>query len=325
MTTTETLNAERQRLEAQRARYRRTGACGGHISPSAPGERCARTTASTAPRGSISTTIRRARAPTAGTRTAWAASATRRSACALRLRCGTAATRSSRSARSGSPATRATTARTSRSTTSTWTPRRATAISRYLYKYPQAAYPYARLVEENARRSRNDPPFSLLDTGVFDESRYWDVEVRYAKASPEEIHIRIIASNRGPEAATLHVLPTLWFRNTWSWGDASGKPQLAEIAAPERRALGGAGRASDARHVSPLRPPSGGDAATPRTRATRSGYGAIPAASPYVKDAFHRYVVNGEKDAVNPEHRGTKFAALPCAHGRSRATRRRSG
>ena len=104
---------------------------------------------------------------------------------------------------------------------------------RYLYKYPQAEYPYARLVEENARRSRNDPPFSLLDAGVFDDGRYWDVEVRYAKAGPEEIHIRVIATNRGPETAMLHLLPTLWFRNTWSWGNPGEKPVLAFEPAPQ--------------------------------------------------------------------------------------------
>ena len=106
---------------------------------------------------------------------------------------------------------------------------------RYLYKYPQAEYPYARLVEENARRSRNDPPFSLLDAGVFDDGRYWDVEVRYAKAGPEEIHIRVIATNRGPETAMLHLLPTLWFRNTWSWGNPGEKPVLAFEPAPKAR------------------------------------------------------------------------------------------
>jgi hypothetical protein len=85
---------------------------------------------------------------------------------------------------------------------------------RYLYKYPQAAYPYDRLVAENRRRGRSDPPFNLLDTGVFNEDRYWDVEVFYAKASATHIYMRIEAHNRGPEPATLHLLPSLWFRNT---------------------------------------------------------------------------------------------------------------
>ena len=100
---------------------------------------------------------------------------------------------------------------------------------RYLYKYPQAAFPYKALLEENARRSRFDAPFNLIDTGVFEQDRYFDVEVFYAKASPDEIHIRIIASNRGPDTAELHLLPTLWFRNTWSWGDGSPKPSIRAI------------------------------------------------------------------------------------------------
>ena len=100
---------------------------------------------------------------------------------------------------------------------------------RYLYKYPQAAFPYKALLEENARRGRFDAPFNLIDTGVFEQDRYFDVEVFYAKASPDEIHIRIIASNRGPDTAELHLLPTLWFRNTWSWGDGSPKPSIRAI------------------------------------------------------------------------------------------------
>ena len=92
------------------------------------------------------------------------------------------------------------------------------AYMKYLYKYPQAAYPYDQLLEENRRRSRLQMEYELVDTGVFDEGRYFDVEVEYAKLDAEDILIRIRISNRGPEAAPLHVLPTLWFRNTWSWG-----------------------------------------------------------------------------------------------------------
>src|ERR1051325_10177781 len=86
-----------------------------------------------------------------------------------------------------------------------------------LYKYPQAEFPYQWLVEENRRRSRTEPEFELLDTGVFNENRYFDVFVEYAKASPSDMLIKITVANRGPEAATCHLLPTLWFRNTWSW------------------------------------------------------------------------------------------------------------
>src|SRR5690606_20758021 len=99
---------------------------------------------------------------------------------------------------------------------------------KYLYKYPQAAYPYETLVSANARRNRHEFEYELLDTGIFDEDRYFDVFVEYAKASPEDILIRITAANRGPAAATLHVLPTLWFRNTWSWYTDAAKPRLAE-------------------------------------------------------------------------------------------------
>ena len=179
---------------------------------------------------------------------------------------------------------------------------------RYLYKYPQAVYPYAWLVQENARRSRDEPPFSLLDTGVFNEGRYWDVEVCYAKAAPDEIHIRIIATNRGPDAATLHLLPSLWFRNTWSWGEASEKPNLnAETPSADTK---WAVRASH---------PVLGDyflygrqQAEPLYTENESNVECLwgtPNPGPYVKDAFHRHVVLDEREAVNPALTGTKFAA----------------
>ncbi|MFN0316400.1 MAG: MGH1-like glycoside hydrolase domain-containing protein [Burkholderiales bacterium] len=188
---------------------------------------------------------------------------------------------------------------------------------RYLYKYPQAEYPYARLVEENRHRSRQEPAFNLQDAGVFGENRYWDVEVRYAKAGAEEIHIRIIATNHGPQTATLHLLPTLWFRNTWAWGaqkDEWGeparttKPVLEGMPAPK-----GAQWALQARHESLgeyfL---YGRHAAQPLYTENESNaqrlWGA-PNGNPYVKDAFHRRVIHGEEGAVNPDKTGTKFAA----------------
>ena len=188
---------------------------------------------------------------------------------------------------------------------------------RYLYKYPQAEFPYSRLVEENRLRSRQDPAFTLLDSGVFDQGRYFDVEVRYAKASPDEIHIRVITTNRGPEAAPIHLIPNLWFRNTWSWGDADAssapsargdKPVLKEMPAPK-----GAKWAVQADH------PTLGTYYLYGRHAATSLYAEnesnaqrlwnVPSASPYVKDAFHRRIVNGEQDAVNPERSGTKFGA----------------
>ena len=100
-----------------------------------------------------------------------------------------------------------------------------------LYKYPQRAFPYHDLVETNGRRSRDEFEYELIDTGIFDESRYFDVFVEYAKAGPDDILVEITAHNRGPEAATLHVLPTLWFRNTWAWGPGGEAPSLAAGAA----------------------------------------------------------------------------------------------
>src|ERR1700730_877330 len=99
-----------------------------------------------------------------------------------------------------------------------------------LYRYPQAEFPYQRLRDENRRRSRLEPEFELLDTGVFAENRFFDVVVEYAKAGQDDILIRIEAFNRGPEAATLHVLPTIWFRNTWSWGHEAARPEMRESA-----------------------------------------------------------------------------------------------
>ena len=98
---------------------------------------------------------------------------------------------------------------------------------KYLYKYPQAAYPYADLIETNRQRGRQSPEYELLDTGVFDEDRYFDVFVEYAKGGPDDLGIRISVTNRGPEEATLHLLPTLWFRNTWTWEERASKPSLS--------------------------------------------------------------------------------------------------
>jgi hypothetical protein len=182
---------------------------------------------------------------------------------------------------------------------------------RYLYKYPQAEYPYAALVQENARRGRLGPPFNLLDTGVFAESRYWDVEVVHAKASATEIHCHIYVHNRGPETAEIHVLPTLWFRNSWSWGgdvDVTERPQMQAVAAPD-----GAAWALSASHPS-LRTYHAYGAQPAELLFTENDSNAerlwgLPNQSPYVKDAFHRRVVAGEEAAVNPALAGTKCAA----------------
>ena len=174
---------------------------------------------------------------------------------------------------------------------------------KYLYKYPQKAFPYEQLLVENRRRGRGQQEFELTDTGVFDDNRYFDVVVEYAKASVEDIVVRIEVANRGPEAAELHVLPTVWFRNTWSWGRGDPRPELhaalenaIELNEPQygRRWL-----------------LSGGSPEllfTENETNTRRLYGYEGGAQ-YVKDGINDYVVRGDVDAVNPAQRGTKAAA----------------
>jgi hypothetical protein len=201
---------------------------------------------------------------------------------------------------------------------------------RMLYKYPQAAFPYAELVAESARRGKLDPEYELLDTGVFDQDRYFDLFIEYAKAGPNDILVRVRAANRGPDAAPLHLLPTLWFRNTWAWDADERRPLLSAAslerpgAAPlaavqaEHWILGTYLLACEAARVSPdERGPDGAPpqpGAEPALLFTENEtnlerlFGA-PNPQPYVKDAFHRAVVGGEPGAVNPERRGTKAAA----------------
>jgi len=176
-----------------------------------------------------------------------------------------------------------------------------------LYKYPQAEYPYSRLVDENLRRSRQEREFELLETGVFEDGRYFDVTVEYAKVAPEDILIRITVENRGPEAAPIHLLPSLWFRNTWSWNEGSERPRLA-------RKREGAGRVILASHPEmdgTYRLACDGE---PELLFTENDsnlerlYGAA-SPSPYVKDSFHEYLINGRQEVVNPLEEGTKAAA----------------
>jgi hypothetical protein len=170
-----------------------------------------------------------------------------------------------------------------------------------LYKYPQAEFPYQRLEEENRRRTRLDPEFELMDTGIFADNRYFDVTMEYAKASTDDVGIRITAVNRGPDAAPLTLLPTLWFRNTWSWKPNAPKPVIHEDAqslVAEHSDLG--------TYVLAFEPTS--DILFTENETNTGRVFGIPNATPYVKDAFHRYVVNGERAAVNPLRRGTKAA-----------------
>ncbi|MCW2244051.1 MGH1-like glycoside hydrolase domain-containing protein [Azospirillum canadense] len=178
---------------------------------------------------------------------------------------------------------------------------------RYLYKYPQAEFPYGRLLFENRLRGRTDPPFGLLDSGVFDDGRYWDVEVTHAKAGPDAIHIRIEAANRGPEPATLHLLPTLWFRNTWSWANNARRPILRAINPPA-----GAAWAIRAEHPElgayHLYGTAPAELLFTENDSNAERLWGIPNATPHVKDSFHRRVVQGETGAVNPAREGTKAA-----------------
>lgn len=175
-----------------------------------------------------------------------------------------------------------------------------------LYKYPQRAYPYENLVEENRRRTKQDPEYELLDTGVFDENRYFDVEIEYAKADSEDILIRLRAPNRGPEAADLHVLPTLWFRNTWSWGDNDSRPGIfgSPHGAPKSIELDPIDL--DRRRFYFQDEP---ELYFTENESNRKRLWNQSNSSPYVKDAFHRKVINGEDGAVNPSKQGTKAAA----------------
>ena len=183
--------------------------------------------------------------------------------------------------------------------------------NRALYKYPQREFPYAALVAENARRGKGEPEYELADTGAFDQNRYFDVAAEYAKASPDDLLVRISVANRGPEAATLHLLPTLWFRNTWSWGREGEKygpkPSLSlrdDRVAVDHWSLGRYELAAD-------RASTGGAPSwlfTENDTNVDRLFGS-PNAQPYVKDAFHAYVIDGRHDAVNPAMTGTKAAA----------------
>jgi hypothetical protein len=178
---------------------------------------------------------------------------------------------------------------------------------KFLYKYPQAAFPYAWLVEENRRRTKRDPEFELMDTGVFAENRYFDIFVEYAKAAPEDILIKITAWNRGPEEAPLDLLATLWFRNLWSWGRKHGRPRLWHA----KDLPGAAVIALEEEHYGARWLLAEGEPEllfTENETNVQRLYG-LSNATPYVKDSFHDYVVHGARDVVNAAQSGTKCAA----------------
>jgi hypothetical protein len=178
---------------------------------------------------------------------------------------------------------------------------------KYLYKYPQAAFPYAQLIEENLRRGKRDLEFELVDTGVFDENRYFDIFIEYAKATPEDILIRITAYNRGPASAELHLLPTLWFRNTWSWGRDARRPALVSASGPKGITVVEAAHPYYARRwlVCEGSPPL---LFTENETNTQLLF-RVQNRTPYVKDGINNYVVQGQCGAVNPSELGTKTAA----------------
>jgi hypothetical protein len=168
---------------------------------------------------------------------------------------------------------------------------------KYLYKYPQAEFPYARLVDENRRRGKDRREFELLDTGVFDGDRYFDVEVEYAKASPDDLLIRVNVSNRGPEAAEIYLLPTVWFRNTWSWHEGAQKPAM--------KAEAGSIQISEGQRLYYQGSPE--LLFTENETNTRRLYNYANGTH-YAKDGINDYVVNGDRSAVNPQLTGTKAA-----------------
>ncbi|HSE87672.1 MAG TPA: glucosidase, partial [Candidatus Binatia bacterium] len=182
---------------------------------------------------------------------------------------------------------------------------------KYLYKYPQAEYPYEKLLKENRRRTKLDTEYELVDTGIFNQGRYFDVVVEYAKAEPEDLLIRISISNRGPEAAPIDVLPTLWFRNTWSWGRDDHRSSISS-------AVNGGQQKSRlstlvAKHWElgdyMLHCSSADELLFTENETNTERLFGVPSSTPYVKDAFHAYVVDGKREAINPAATGTKAAA----------------
>jgi hypothetical protein len=177
---------------------------------------------------------------------------------------------------------------------------------KFLYKYPQREFPYAQLVEENHRRGKHDLEFELIDTGIFDDDRYFDVFIEYAKAGPDDILMRIEATNRGPDAAALHLLPTVWFRNTWSWGLDDRKPRLRRDAAAEVAAI-----KLDHFYYGTRWLYCEGAPKLLFTENETNHQRLFDAEniSPYVKDGIHDFIVHGVKTAINPNDQGTKASA----------------
>jgi hypothetical protein len=173
---------------------------------------------------------------------------------------------------------------------------------KYLYKYPQAPFPYTQLVEENRRRGKDQPEFELMDTGVFQDNRYFDLFVEYAKGDVEDILIEITATNRGPETAPLRLLPTIWFRNTWSWGDDDARPDMRQVT-------GGIELDHPSMGKRWLYCEGAPELLFTQNETNRQRLFGVENPRPCVKDGINDYIVNGRRDAVAPELMGTKAAA----------------
>jgi hypothetical protein len=175
------------------------------------------------------------------------------------------------------------------------------------YKYPQRAFPYLDLVSTNRSRSKQEPEYELLDTGIFDEDRYFDVVVEYAKGAHDDILMLVTAYNRGPDAATLHLLPTLWFRNTWSWGDEVPKPTLTAADGESGIAAVRASHGELGEWL--LRADVSAQLLFCENETNNERLFGVANASPFVKDGIGEFVVGGKAEAVNPQRAGTKVAA----------------
>jgi len=198
------------------------------------------------------------------------------------------------------------------------------AYMKYLYKYPQRAFPYADLVEENRRRTRLDPEYELLDTGIFEDDRYFDVVIEYAKADATDLLVRITATNRALYAAPLHVLPTLWFKNEWTWAGEASRPRISV----ERETEDGVVLRAVHRSLPPywLHCDLPEEVLFTENETNLQRLFGTPNPTPYVKDAFHEYLVGGRHDAVNPARIGSKASphyAFPVAPGETVTVRLR--
>ncbi|MGO9959579.1 MAG: MGH1-like glycoside hydrolase domain-containing protein [Solirubrobacteraceae bacterium] len=192
------------------------------------------------------------------------------------------------------------------------------------YKYPQREFPYTDLAATNRQRGKLDMEYELLDTGIFDEDRYFDVIVEYAKADHDDILMLVTAHNRGPETATLHLLPTLWFRNTWSWGDEVPKPALAALDAAAGTTAARASHSELGEWL--LTADASADLLFCENETNNERLFGAPNAAPYVKDGINDFVVSGSTSAINPRRFGTKLAAhhaLSIAAGESASIRLR--